>query len=81
VAEEQETRSEFLQAFGMRIKLLRTKRRMSQEDLGVAVGMHRTFVGILERGQRGVNVEALPRLAAGLGITLVEFFDDERAAD
>lgn len=70
-------RSEFLQAFGMRIKLLRTKLRMSQQDLGVAVGIHRTFIGQLERGQRGVNIDQLPHLAAGLRITLPELFDDE----
>lgn len=67
---------EFLQAFGMRIKLLRTKRRMTQQQLGDAAGMHRTFVGFLERGVSGMNVAALPQLAAGLGVTMSEFFDD-----
>ena len=71
-----ESGSEFLQAFGMRIKLLRTKRRMTQQQLGDAAGMHRTFIGFLERGVSGMNVGLLPQLAAGLGVSLVEFFDD-----
>ena len=68
--------TEFLQAFGMRIKLLRTRRRMTQQQLGEAAGMHRTFIGFLERGVSGMNVALLPQLADGLGVSLVEFFDD-----
>ena len=71
-----ESGTEFLQAFGMRIKLLRTKRRMTQQQLGDAAGLHRTFIGFLERGVSGMNVALLPQLAAGLGVTLAEFFDD-----
>jgi transcriptional regulator with XRE-family HTH domain len=75
-----ESGSEFLQAFGMRIKLLRTKRRMTQQQLGDAAGMHRTFIGFLERGVSGMNVALLPQLAAGLGVSLAEFFDDPELA-
>ena len=75
-----DSETEFLQAFGMRIKLLRTKRRMTQQQLGDAAGIHRTFIGFLERGVSGMNVALLPQLAAGLGVTLAEFFDDPELA-
>ena len=37
-------------------------------------GMHRTYVGWLERGESGVTVEALAALLAALGVSLGEFF-------
>jgi transcriptional regulator with XRE-family HTH domain len=72
---------EFLSQFAMRIKLLRVKQRMSQEELAVACGMSRTFLGQLERGQHGINVKALPKLAKGLGVSVRGLFVDEKVED
>jgi transcriptional regulator with XRE-family HTH domain len=59
----------FLRRFGRRLKLLRIERDMSQEDLAKAAGFHRTFIGKLERGQSGVNVDRVDDLAQALGLT------------
>jgi XRE family transcriptional regulator, regulator of sulfur utilization len=67
-----------LKAFGKRIKLLRTARDWSQEQLADAAGMHRTFIGQVERGQRGMNVVLLWPLAKAFGIPIGELFLDER---
>jgi ribosome-binding protein aMBF1 (putative translation factor) len=58
----------FLRTFGLGIKLLRVARGFSQQALAEAAGLHRTFVGRLERGQHGVNVAELPQLARALGV-------------
>jgi len=58
----------FLARFGRSLKLLRVERDMSQEELGRAAGMHRTFIGQLERGEHGVNIDRLPDLAQALGV-------------
>ncbi len=58
----------FLARFGRGLKLLRVERDMSQEEFGRAAGMHRTFIGQLERGEHGVNVDRLPDLARALGL-------------
>lgn len=65
-----------LKAFGMRIKLLRVSRGWSQEQLAEAAGMHRTFVGQVERGQRGLNVLGLWRLARAFHIQIGDLFID-----
>jgi transcriptional regulator with XRE-family HTH domain len=65
-----------LKAFGLRIKLLRVSRGWSQEQLAEAAGMHRTFVGQVERGQRGLNVLGLWRLAGAFGIPIGDLFVD-----
>jgi transcriptional regulator with XRE-family HTH domain len=59
---------EFLGRFGRRLKILRVERDLSQEQLGEAAGMHRTFIGALERGESGVNVDRLPDLARALEV-------------
>lgn len=58
----------YLKAFGMNLKLKRIARGLSQEGFAELLGLHRTFVGQLERGQRGVNIVQLPRIAAALGV-------------
>jgi transcriptional regulator with XRE-family HTH domain len=65
-----------LKAFGLRIKLLRVSRGWSQEQLAEAAGMHRTFVGQVERGQRGLNVLGLWRLAGAFNIPIGDLFLD-----
>jgi transcriptional regulator with XRE-family HTH domain len=65
-----------LKAFGLRIKLLRVSRGWSQEQLAEAAGMHRTFVGQVERGQRGLNVIGLWRLAGAFNIPIGDLFVD-----
>ena len=65
-----------LAAFGLRIKLLRVSRGWSQEQLAEAAGMHRTFIGQVERGQRGLNVLGLWRLAGAFNVSIGDLFVD-----
>jgi transcriptional regulator with XRE-family HTH domain len=58
----------FKRRFGRRLKLLRVTRGLTQGQLAERAGMHRTFIGNLERAQRGMNVHRLPYLAAALGL-------------
>jgi transcriptional regulator with XRE-family HTH domain len=67
-----------LKAFGLRIKLLRIARGWSQEQLAEATGMHRTFIGQVERGQRGMNIIALWPLSRAFGIQIGELFVDDK---
>ncbi|MFT6428192.1 MAG: transcriptional regulator with XRE-family HTH domain [Brevundimonas sp.] len=50
------------------VKRLRRERGFSQEDLGAASGLHRTYVGSVERAERNVSLDSLCALAAGLAI-------------
>jgi transcriptional regulator with XRE-family HTH domain len=46
----------------------------SQEELGQLAGLHRTYIGRLERGETGVSVETLARVLAAIGVSLEDFF-------
>jgi transcriptional regulator with XRE-family HTH domain len=67
-----ETDRVYLARFGKRIKLLRIERDLTQELLAERAGMHRTTIGQLERGRRGISVATLGRLAAALDVTPAE---------
>ncbi len=60
---------------GLRIRELRERAGVSsQEGLAERAGVHRTYVGRLERGESGVTVEALVAIIEPLGVGLAEFF-------
>ena len=60
----------FLQQVGARVREHRTARRLTQAQLGHACGLHRTFIGSVERGERNAAVLSLRRIAAALRVPL-----------
>ena len=52
--------------FGERIRILRRQTGWSQEELAAACGLHRTYVGAVERGERNVSLVNIVRLARAL---------------
>jgi transcriptional regulator with XRE-family HTH domain len=57
---------------GKAIKLLRSSRGLSQEELADLAKLDRTFVSMLERGIRRATLETAQALAKALGMTLAE---------
>jgi len=54
--------------FGDNLRLARRRADLSQEQLGVRASLHRTEVGLLERGARVPRIDTLIKLARGLGM-------------
>jgi len=64
-----------LKEFG---KMLQAKRKVlgvSQEDFAEMVGVHRTYIGMLERGEKNVTLRNLSRLAKALKISISELVE------
>ncbi len=56
-------------AFGVRLREARTALDLSQEALAERAGVHRTYVGTIERGQQNVALRNIVRLARALNTT------------
>lgn len=66
-----------LQRFGDRIRELRQESGLSQEALANRAGIHRTYMGGIERGERNVCLRNVFRLARALGVSPKELFPSE----
>lgn len=63
---------------GTRIKELREERQMSQKDLAYTSDLDRSYIASVESGQRNVSIINIERIASALGVTVKEFFNNER---
>jgi len=71
--------SEDLKALGREIRRHRKQRKLSQEQLAERAGLHRNYVGYLERGERNPAATTLFQIARALDIGLAELVSALRA--
>jgi transcriptional regulator with XRE-family HTH domain len=67
--------SDIKHAFGRRVRQLRKTRNWSQEKLAEMSGMHWTYIGQVERGERNLTLESIQSIARGLRIKIAKLFD------
>lgn len=54
--------------FGVRVREERKRKNISQEELAELAGLHRTYVGSIERGERNISINNIERIAKALRI-------------
>jgi transcriptional regulator with XRE-family HTH domain len=57
-------------AFGKAMQKFRQASGISQEKLALMCGIHRTYIGSVERGERNVSIQNMVRIATALGVPL-----------
>ena len=60
--------------FGKRVRALRLAKGLSQEEFAFKAGVHRTYMGGIERGERNPALKNIAAIASALGISLSELF-------
>jgi transcriptional regulator with XRE-family HTH domain len=65
-----------LKALGQRIRELRTEQGFSQEGFADKCGVHRTFMGTVERGESNLSFQNIAKVATTLGVPLSTLFSD-----
>lgn len=63
--------------FAVNLRAARTRKGLSQEELAEVAGLHRTYVGSVERAERNVSVDGMERLAEAVGTPLWVLLKDE----
>ncbi len=59
---------------GKRVKDLRNKVGISQEELAEIAGLDRTYITSVECGKRNISIVNIEKLAKALNVTLADFF-------
>jgi transcriptional regulator with XRE-family HTH domain len=67
-------KDDVLISFGKRVRELRIASELSQEQLAEKLGFHRTYVGMVERGERNISLRNIKRVAIFFSLSLEELF-------
>jgi len=65
-----------LKRFGVTVRLHRRKMGLTQQEFGTRVGIHRTYVGAIERGERNLTIMKICEIADALDRDLVSIWQE-----
>lgn len=58
--------------FGKQVRKARLKQGLSQEELAEKAGLHRTYIGMIERAEKNITLLNIEKLAKALDISIVD---------
>lgn len=61
--------------FGQKVRAERVKLDLSQEELASRAGVHRTYIGMIERAEKNITLENIEKIAKALSLTPKQLFD------
>lgn len=64
----------YLRKFGSVVRKIRLSKELSQEALGSKAGLHRTYIGSIERGEQNISLINIKKLSKALGIRMSDIF-------
>ena len=67
---------EITKELGIKIREERIKIGISQEELAYRSGLHRTYIGAVERGERNITLQSLKKIAIGLELSITELTEN-----
>ncbi len=65
---------EVLIKFGEKVREERLKQGLSQEDLASRAGVHRTYIGMIERAEKNITLENIEKIAKALKTSIADIF-------
>lgn len=67
-------KSEILKQFGDKVRAERTRLGLSQEELATKAGVHRTYIGMIERAEKNITLENIQKICKALNLKIGDFF-------
>ncbi len=61
---------ELLEKFGEKVREERLKRGLSQEEFATRAGVHRTYIGMIERGEKNITLLNIKKVAKALDLSI-----------
>lgn len=62
------------QRFGLRVREIRHRQQISQEELAFRCNLSKNYISDVERGTRNISLKVIEKFAKGLGVSLSELF-------
>jgi len=69
-------KKEILIKFGNKVRERRAKLGLSQEELASRAGVHRTYIGMIERAEKNITLENIQKVCKALNLKIRDFFID-----
>lgn len=66
---------QIIKEFGKKIRYLRNEHKLSQEELSFKTGFHRTYIGMVERGERNISLSNIAVFAKVFEISVSELLN------
>ena len=67
---------DILRRFGEKVRLERENRNLSQEELAARAGLHRTYIGMVERAEKNITLKNIAKISDALGLPISELFNE-----
>ena len=67
--------TDLLKTIGLNIRKYREAKSITQEELSKICGLHRNYIGSVEKGSRNVSVKSLEKIAEGLNVSVTKLFE------
>ncbi|WP_047246936.1 helix-turn-helix domain-containing protein [Maribacter thermophilus] len=65
---------EILKKFGEKVRMLRKRKGISQEELAFRADLHRTYIGMIERAEKNITLINIEKIAKALEVKIAELF-------
>ena len=63
--------------FGQKVRSERLKQNLSQEELAIKAGVHRTYIGMIERGEKNITLLNIEKISKALSTNVSALFEAE----
>lgn len=68
--------SNILKLFGLKVKEIRKEKGLSQEELADKAGLHRTYIGMIERAEKNITLINIEKIASAFECSIADLFKE-----